>query len=117
MLSPRIIHFGPQEMFWECREDMACTCDRAHDPVLLEIKAMSTKLQLTKHMGQPEPALLGPLWRDLIEEYSQLSLTKSSDKLPAIEGLVSIFRPRRLGEEYAELVVGVGRWRIIPSGI
>ncbi len=109
MLSPRIIHFGPHEMFWECNQQ-ACACDQHRDdnsdPDLLDNEALSTKRTLGEKMGKSEVEPLAPLWRNLVEEYSQLKLTKSFDKLPAIEGLVTMFRDRQRGKYAAGIWTG-----------
>jgi Heterokaryon incompatibility protein (HET) len=106
ILSPRIIHFGPHEMFWECNEHIRCVCDTHRDPFfsdrdLIKSQDMSTKLTVFKKIYADDPASLSSLWRNLVEEYYYLKLTKSSDKLPAITGLASIMMPRREDEHYA----------------
>ncbi|KAF2807816.1 uncharacterized protein BDZ99DRAFT_66467 [Mytilinidion resinicola] len=30
MLSPRIVHFGPMELYWECNQGLFCEC-RPHE--------------------------------------------------------------------------------------
>ncbi|KAK3898791.1 heterokaryon incompatibility protein-domain-containing protein, partial [Staphylotrichum tortipilum] len=106
MLSPRIIHFGPYEMFWECRHEGVCACDSHRDPRyssnrdLIASQALSSKSALSDRMRASSDEQRAALWRDLVEEYSQLQLTKSSDKLPAIEGLAVVMKPMRWGEEY-----------------
>ncbi|KAK3905414.1 heterokaryon incompatibility protein-domain-containing protein [Staphylotrichum tortipilum] len=107
LLSPRIIHFGAHEMFWECAQDAVCVCDRHRNEMsdweLLENQALSTKLAITEKLGMRDASaeMLGALWRDLVEEYSQLRLTQSGDKLPAITGLAKVMEDRRWEEEYA----------------
>ena len=117
MLSPRVLHFGPHEMFWECRELGVCACNGHRMPMfsdsdLLANQSLSSKPGLSDRMGRASVVERAALWRDLVEEYSQLRLTKSSDKLPAIEGLAAVMKPMRWTEDYV-----AGMWTMTPMDL
>ncbi|KAF2688745.1 HET-domain-containing protein [Lentithecium fluviatile CBS 122367] len=76
ILPRRILHWGPQEVSWECRTMRATErrpLGKAVDP------------------NRPEEEMRNN-WVKLVENYSRRHLTVSSDKLPAIAGLASSFQ-------------------------
>ncbi|KAK3904462.1 hypothetical protein C8A05DRAFT_31739 [Staphylotrichum tortipilum] len=81
---------------------------------LIANRALSSKSALSERMRMRTTSAekRAALWRDLVEEYSQLRLTKSSDKLPAIEGLAAIMKPMRWGEDYV-----AGMWTGSPMDL
>jgi hypothetical protein len=99
LLSPRILYYSAEEMFWECLE---CTARESE----VGVKAYQTapyvhqcyecadvKNRLILPPG-PNPSLpiSPPLdWHIVAEEYTRCYLTKQTDKLPALSGLASIF--------------------------
>ncbi|KAK3377496.1 heterokaryon incompatibility protein-domain-containing protein [Podospora didyma] len=124
MLSPRIIYYGAQQLYWECRErsvrqdgkyydmqreplrythfkqglDLYAPYRSAfggfHGPVKPDLD--EKRLELAVRMGQ---------WYRLVEEYSRRKLTFGSDKLPAIAGIAKEFA-RTTGRGYI-----AGLWR------
>ena len=99
-LSPRILHFGPEELSWECLEMSTCQCTVDDD----DDKDRSNKKY--KHMidraARPKSYYNFPRWRDtlslsdtglmtcwhhLVEDYTQLLLTYEKDIFPAVAGL------------------------------
>jgi hypothetical protein len=135
LLAPRILHFGANQLFWECREhqdyesrlqgvdvDMNVALKRL-DPGLdgqiyrlwlrtvfpPSISGWSTeKMPANTH----ESSILHAyrLWNYLIYMYASCKLTVASDKLVALSGIASKFRPvmcREVkGNEYL-----AGLWR------
>ncbi|KAK8192030.1 heterokaryon incompatibility protein-domain-containing protein, partial [Phyllosticta capitalensis] len=83
VLSPRTLHFGHQEVLWECMSQTSCECSLG----------WSTQ-DLVKE------------WHRAVSEYSTLALTKSSDRLPAIAGIARQMQKLRRGEDYF-----AGLWR------
>ena len=83
LLSPRMLHFGQQELIWECMEQSDCQCEalrKVDRPFSKMGFTMDEDLQLTdKQRGQ--------IWRRKVNDYSKLSLTFSSDRFPAMAGL------------------------------
>ncbi|KAK4239753.1 heterokaryon incompatibility protein-domain-containing protein [Achaetomium macrosporum] len=95
ILSPRVLHFGSRELLWECNKESYCQCGTQQSD---EHEFTKPALHAQKHSD-----IHGDMqhyWRDLVEEYSRLSLTRSSDKLPAIAGLASDVSSHRGGAQY-----------------
>lgn len=97
VLSPRVLHFGARQMFWDCAQLRASETFQTGtysgfinnnkvapgcllDSVTLESSsAMQRRSKLTWQLVQR--------WMQLVEEYTACSLTVASDRLLAISGL------------------------------
>jgi hypothetical protein len=104
MLSRRVVHFGPEEMVWECREHRICECGRAEYGSFGEVQKSDFHDMISKFRSRDS---LNPqkIWRQMVVQYSPLSLTYASDKLPAFSGLADEMQ-RNSGQEYL-----AGLWR------
>lgn len=113
ILSPRILHFGRRQLFWEC----SCweACEAFPHGKLPGVTMRWTepphglKREFTcmlRHQKQPEHDDLYGLWEDLIRYYTQTSLSFGSDKLIAISGLAKLFHSLMEGDDYL-----AGLWR------
>ncbi|OCK85602.1 HET-domain-containing protein [Lepidopterella palustris CBS 459.81] len=103
LLAPRVLHFGPNELIWDCAEARKCQCgtighfldeiskSQFHDAIYGVTETISPQL----------PAL----WRKIVIQYSELALTKPSDKLPAISGIANAMQKSR------KSVYLAGLWR------
>ncbi|KAH6614451.1 heterokaryon incompatibility protein-domain-containing protein [Chaetomium sp. MPI-SDFR-AT-0129] len=116
LLAPRVLHFGPQELFWECMQTLDCDCGG----IKLESQHMGSYLSRNTtaelppkvshyaalHVGsaslvksKPQTTTAGKpskrhakllsRWQELIQEYTHRSLTFSSDRLPAFSGVAA----------------------------
>jgi Heterokaryon incompatibility protein (HET) len=133
LLSPRFIHYGRTQIFWECRSQDCCEtfptglpdiasginsrfkgldpeCD---GPVLRKLKLARDPPQA---FIRPHPATVNDglggyyVWSRILEKYCGTRLTYESDKLAAIIGLGKDMQ-RVLEDEYVS-----GLWRsILPS--
>lgn len=100
-LSPRVLHFGPQELYFECLQDSACQC--MHDNLGHRLgwtwKRQDPRTQLDIRQQSPK-AYYGPTlwkrmdhhglviaWHELVHDYTKLNLTYEKDLFPAISGL------------------------------
>ncbi|KAH6662169.1 heterokaryon incompatibility protein-domain-containing protein, partial [Halenospora varia] len=111
LLSTRIVHYGGQEMFWEC---LSCAC-REGSPFVHEqpYHPGYPGSPLGQMISPPEPnvasrnekELPDSLWWRIITRYSGRCLTKRSDRLPAVSGLASLFHEATKHEYLA------GIWR------
>ena len=103
VMSRRILHFGQNQMFWECR-----TTALAEDGHLFQ-QEWARKWLIQSHqviMGASLTDLEIYLrWASLVEEYTGRKLTKGEDKLPALSGIADIFSTRTQDEYLA------GLWR------
>lgn len=92
ILSPRFLHFGPQELLWECFETATCECTIADS----EIRGKREYVFLIGRQACDRCQLPGDhcagceihLWRNIVMEYSRLKLTFDDDILVALSGLV-----------------------------
>ncbi|KAN0076389.1 Heterokaryon incompatibility protein (HET) domain containing protein, partial [Elaphomyces granulatus] len=93
LLAPRIVHFGKQQVFWECAEASACEAWPSGLPKELEMSSY--------HKMSPPSVMFGPescsvvknnIWWQLVSEYTQCQITVPEDKLIAISGLAEEFR-------------------------
>lgn len=109
LLSPRHLYYGEQQLHWRCLQ-----CTRSADglPVVLlreryyeklfdashhiHSKAMSSHLSGSGNINR-----VLNVYYALIENYSCRKLTFSADKLPALSGLVELFRPAIGGDYFA----------------
>lgn len=103
LLSPRTLYFTRQELVWECRSGNLCQCS----PVLGGFRAQmagfpeNSKLQpAAKHL---DGSALVSKWHEVVEVYTQLQMTKSSDKLMAVDGVAQYMGPIRGSRYYAGL--------------
>lgn len=100
-LAPRVLHFGRYQVFWQCHSNVASetfpeaepSFDKNYTP---EGNGLSEDLL-------HDSTLAFRYWKRAVELYSQASLTKSSDKLPAIAGIANRLMPCMGGSYYAGL--------------
>jgi hypothetical protein len=86
LLARRVLHFASKELVWECKEMAVCQCKGMRD-VKGDLR-YNLKSEYGAVLAQPSQKRLEILWRRTVEAYSWLDLTKSTDKLPAMSGLV-----------------------------
>jgi hypothetical protein len=113
LLSRRFLCFANEEVQWICLEDVACACSRGTGIFNPRDHGVSDGLDLSCFPGcRPIKSSYGRLkelndrdkywlWRQLVQQYSKRKLTYPSDKLPALAGLVNVFR-EALADEYVE---------------
>jgi hypothetical protein len=91
ILSPRTLHFGPDEISWECLGSWHSECRQEFFESDLAKKADFFDISRS-----PSPTKFGVeqqnLWRRLIVQYSHNRLTKSADKLPALSGIAEVWK-------------------------
>jgi hypothetical protein len=84
LLSPRTIHYGRTQMYWECQ--MAVL---AEDGAVLPRTFTSAK-ELWEPSPLDFPKRHSLRWQRLVMEYSTRKLTRDTDKLPALSGLARL---------------------------
>ncbi|KAF2679477.1 hypothetical protein K458DRAFT_461004 [Lentithecium fluviatile CBS 122367] len=100
ILAPRALHFGREQIFWECNLVSATRFGPVggNIPGTLPFLAIPSrryrckqviclfKVHATRSLrGQS----LHDLWKNIVRRYSTLELTYSSDRLPALYGIAS----------------------------
>lgn len=73
LFSPRILHFGAEQLSWQCHELRAC-------------ETYPMGLPGSMYAGLPF-SLQDDSWSKIVQGYSRASLTKSADKLAALAGI------------------------------
>ncbi|USP82142.1 hypothetical protein yc1106_09416 [Curvularia clavata] len=81
LLSPRFLHFGKDELVWECLEESVCECGGYS---LDNWTKGKYDYSLTNSAATK--------WRKIVEEYSTKTLSFGSDRLPALSGLAKVNR-------------------------
>jgi hypothetical protein len=119
VLAPRIVHFGHNQLFWECREQRLCE-QYSHDlpraissqPSMNFKQSMDfERMNLDLAYQDLYPDSLNrndacfQIWATVVEGYSRTSLTNPNDKLIAISGIAKLFA-NVTGQTYI-----AGMWR------
>jgi hypothetical protein len=116
LLATRVLHYLPDELFWECRSAIRCECG---------VYVPGAKLRHHSKRGfskviqrnQAEPAKLAiepwrwtvteiKMWPQIVAEYSARDLTFRKDRLPALSGVA-----RQLHTSNPSLQYLAGLWR------
>lgn len=106
LLAPRILHYGVEQMFWECRE-----CVIAEDvhvfPNLRDMKETSwlPTIQDSFFGENPDAFQIFKAWTLVVGEYTKRRLTNPVDALPAISAIARLIA-RRIGGTYLD-----GLWK------
>jgi hypothetical protein len=104
-LAPRIIHFGHNQLFYECREQQFCEQYPYGLPQAISRHASVNfkrfmdferiNLELAHHDLYPGSRNRNDacfrIWANVVKEYSQTALTRPTDKLIAISGIAKSF--------------------------
>ena len=116
LLAPRVLHFGQNELLWECCEMEA---SETYPKGLLPALAMGTSPHFKRldplvegrrlrqyGLQEMDPRFFGQeLWKRVVENYSACLLTNGGDKLIALSGIAKRMS-RIVGDEYV-----VGMWK------
>lgn len=116
LLSTRVLHFGPHELFFECRTSIECECDgiaywgsSAASPMaatkLLYADAIAhhkRRQRLPESFGYRQH-WISRLWRTLVSSYTALKITRPHDRLPAIGGLAKSIQSEKASAYLAGL--------------
>lgn len=94
ILSPRVVHFGDSELYWEC------FAGTKHESVgILPYASFSNSK--TNFLGTYKNSSYR--WQLMVSRYSLLSLTYEKDIFSAIKGIAKIFQAERKCAYYAGL--------------
>jgi hypothetical protein len=96
LLSPRVLHFGHNQLLWECREWEAAESFPDGVPAIMNSNPDGA---IKRRYSQDAK------WSDIVGTYSRTSLTFASDKLVAVSALAKQMKAT-LNDEYV-----AGLWR------
>lgn len=106
LFSPRILHVGGTQHYWECREQKACeTFPRGRPGDLSDTLTATSGKSLPDRSQMVPPAELYFRWEEIVGHYTDASLTCGTDRLIAISGIAKEMR-HLLADEYL-----AGLWR------
>ncbi|KAI1734813.1 heterokaryon incompatibility protein-domain-containing protein [Xylaria scruposa] len=99
LLSPRVVHFSAQELYWECMEAVACECSYIQGSKENGIQQLSSisdyllgnmlgKISHAINISSQSEQVLTVRWHEIVAEYTRLDLTFEKDKFPALSGVV-----------------------------
>ena len=120
LLSPRVLHYGKDQLLWECHELDACETYPQGLPSIAAIahtlfKGLDPEVdgrRLRKFSNNKSDPDLDPyhLWAKVVQAYTSSDLSKPGDKLIAIYGIAKRFRSM-LNDTYL-----AGLWlRVLPT--
>ncbi|KAI4186060.1 MAG: hypothetical protein L6R41_003717 [Letrouitia leprolyta] len=116
LLAPRVLHFCPNQLVWECAEMDAAEAYPDGLPAILsgmgktKFKSLDPLTDGKRHrysaMRDSDSRFFAhELWRDIVGTYTKCALTNPSDKLVALSGIAKRMRAI-IKDEYV-----VGMWR------
>ncbi|KAH7386437.1 heterokaryon incompatibility protein-domain-containing protein [Cadophora sp. MPI-SDFR-AT-0126] len=114
LLSRRVLNFGRQELFWECKSLSTCECQLHEDNPSLDLyeryahqvedqlqsMLRNEKVGFEKNLLRPEDSRRVLAWHEIVTKYTRLGLTNASDRLPAISGVAKLVQMERNGTVY-----------------
>ncbi|KAF2829178.1 HET-domain-containing protein [Ophiobolus disseminans] len=131
-LSPRILHFTAEQLFWECAGLYACETFALGMPHVYDnTTSMHYRASLDRALvhQQDSSGQLHKIWGRICQDYSRAKLTYTSDKLVAFAGIVQEFRLRLSNDAYLAglwktdftngllwKVMALDGWPIQPNG-
>jgi hypothetical protein len=110
LLSPRVLHFARDQVYWECQEQVVGETGWTPPPSRFcrlrgwlhdGTRAGAEGPPVTNDIGEPvessREAWFMNFWAEFVTLYSQRQLTVATDKIPALQGIASrIERTTRL---------------------
>ena len=103
MLSPRTLHFGRSQIYWECR---MLSVGHNVPELVVETTSYEQDLRTKTRLYEVDDQHLLHFWRYIIQHYSRCGLTKRSDKLAAVQGIAHSIQ-KRLPEDLKPYYWGV----------
>ena len=107
ILSPRILHFGKTQVFWECQ---VCKASETwpHPASKSRIDKLSKMLLDSSHaLSGVAIYPLATHWHEIVQLYTDATLTRAEDKLVAISGIVKQILKRSNDVYFAGLVSNI----------
>jgi Heterokaryon incompatibility protein (HET) len=113
-MSPRVLHFTADQLFWECSKLFACEtfpngmADFLDNGLSWHYRT-NRSIALNNQPGKPNQY---DIWRRICEEYSRGALTNPSDKLIAFSGIAREFQSQLAWDKY---LAGIWKGDLIPG--
>jgi hypothetical protein len=108
-LERRILHFGKQQLFWEC---LCCRFCETFPQGVLDFSAFRSESAVRYVVLDRQTKKY--FWDSIVRRYSLCSLTKIDDTLLAVSGLASVFG-EIVGTGPDHYFAGIWGYRLLPS--
>ncbi|KAI0905267.1 heterokaryon incompatibility protein-domain-containing protein [Ustulina deusta] len=89
-LSPRILYWTPQRMYWSCATQAFTESSQLPGQRLMACDAPNTTQAFLRACF--DGIDLHPYWKDTVEGYTKRSLTNPEDRFPALSGLAAKYQ-------------------------
>lgn len=110
LLANRVLHFGNSELLWECNCSVYCQCGSWRHSLSRHAYAQfpknSHQITLTGLSQDPKPSQARYRWQRIVTEFSSMSITYESDRLPAMAGIAKQLQSRVPASHYV-----LGMWK------
>jgi hypothetical protein len=117
LLCSRVMHFGAEQIVWECEHVRACETHPGVAPDgpasvalwthFLEVKNFATKLKAGKDRGTESGVY--HQWRTVVELYLRMKLTFPTDVIVALSGSAQLVQ-NATGDEYLARSSSLPAW-------
>lgn len=119
-LSPRVLHFTGYELFFECGETCVCECGEPGDRNASASWTKNKEAFYVEHSdigAKEDPMQVKYEWFAHVCAYSELALTRETDKLPAISGLAKhcLEKNEKLGNQSGRYLAGLWENQLIDG--
>ena len=103
-----MLHYAAGQLFWQCRSLTACSSLPEGFPHILDeapraerewMQLLSCPDEVNDDLSTLDKSKCYSAWRSIVQAFSSCELTRSSDKLPAIEGVAQAMS-HVTGDEY-----------------
>lgn len=98
LLAPRMLHFGLSQVAWECNQLKATerfpghtSRGTPHSFIAKPLNSSQTEVSLSRSFLDVKGLIRKP-WHEIIAAYSEARLTKESDRIPALTGIVDRYK-------------------------
>lgn len=116
ILSPRVVYFGTQEIYWDCNTCLHCECRFCEDSDGLRWTRGFFNDILLQYLSPDSKMVYRDLWdcwHKVLAAFTQLGITYRTDRLPAISGIV-----KKLQEVFPpSITYCAGLWLEDPSAL
>jgi hypothetical protein len=111
IMARRNIHFGSQQLYWECSQNDACesyTEGLPHFYPLIDellnfkhrIEPIDVNLDRSQDNSFQQANEMLNLWAQTVRTFSECQLTRAEDKLPALSGIAKTIQPFLANRDY-----------------
>lgn len=110
ILAPRVLHFGPRQLYWECQNFDACETfvDGVPSKHITSESNRGIPFKKSRFDAVQSPSKIGlsdtrsilGAWRQIVNMYAECQLTREEDKLVAISGLAKTVQAALGGTPY-----------------